>query len=158
MVFLAMLLRKRHLLNPSVDFQDGGASLNPLLGGAHSPSHSQTKDPDPRLLDRRLSRTVFLWRVRSEQRLVSHLAFHVSGYHCPQYPLIHSSTHLPHLRPAASKCQLSSQAVSQPASSPRLKCCLAGSSFVVVVDRFAVFSGMFAVFSGGVASVHGITS
>lgn len=54
-----MLYRKRRLLNPPVDFTNGGASDSPfaedLLG--------RPKEPDPRLLDRRISQTAFLWRV-----------------------------------------------------------------------------------------------
>lgn len=55
--FGVMLWRKRRLINPPSDFSTGTATA------FSEDRYSRRKDPDPRLLDRRIAQTAFLWGV-----------------------------------------------------------------------------------------------
>lgn len=55
--FAVLLWRKRHLVNPAKNVHPADASS--LSEGQPEPP----SDSDPRLLDRRIAQTAFLWRV-----------------------------------------------------------------------------------------------
>lgn len=65
-VFAVMLWRKRSIINPPKDILPPGGVLNfpqaQGVGGAER--YGRPSEPDPRLTDRRIAETAFLWRVR----------------------------------------------------------------------------------------------
>lgn len=56
-----MLWRKRSIINPPKDILPPGGVLNFPSGGTER--YGRPSDPDPRLSDRRIAQTAFLWRV-----------------------------------------------------------------------------------------------
>ncbi|CAM9682270.1 unnamed protein product [Pylaiella littoralis] len=64
--FAVMLWRKRSIINPPKEvLPPGGVALNNLRGSpeAGEQQHGLAKEPDPRLSDRRIAQTAFLWRA-----------------------------------------------------------------------------------------------
>lgn len=61
-----MLWRKRSIINPPKDVLPPGGVLNfPSGQGTRGAErYGRPSEPDPRLSDRRIAETAFLWRVR----------------------------------------------------------------------------------------------
>lgn len=69
-VFAVMLWRKRNMINPPKEILPPGGVLNFPQGQGHghgaggAERYGRPSEPDPRLSDRRIAQTAFLWRVR----------------------------------------------------------------------------------------------
>lgn len=63
LVFFILLFRKRRLINPSKEVHPDIMSLSGGNAGGNYGSSEGDGEPDPRLLDRRIAQTAFLWGV-----------------------------------------------------------------------------------------------
>ncbi len=65
--FAVMLWRKRDLINPPKEILPPGAGVIPFpsvpQGQGAVDTYGRPSEPDPRLSDRRIAETAFLWRV-----------------------------------------------------------------------------------------------
>lgn len=70
-----MLWRKRDLINPPKEILPPGAGVVPapglpqgqVQGQGTIDTYDRPSEPDPRLRDRRIAQTAFLWRVRKKK-------------------------------------------------------------------------------------------